>query len=123
MNYVNDKFQRSFEIVAERFLSKIGFGELIVTFPSGSTKSFKGTNGDEIADLKLHNYKFISKILKRKSISELINNGVTKELVYSIYQKIKINEYKRKQAPPGLRVSDKAFGIGRKLPIINNFNG
>ena len=68
MNYVNDKFQRSFETVAERFLSKIGFGELIVTFPSGSTKSFKGTNGDEIADLKLHNYKFISKIIKRKSI-------------------------------------------------------
>jgi cyclopropane-fatty-acyl-phospholipid synthase len=68
MNYVNDKFQRSFEIVAERFLSKIGFGELIVTFPSGSIKSFKGTDGDEIADLKLHNYKFISKIIKRKSI-------------------------------------------------------
>ena len=68
MNYVNDKFQQSFEIVAEKFLSKIRFGQLIVTFPSGVTKSFKGTNGDEIADLKLHNYKFISKILKRKSI-------------------------------------------------------
>ena len=68
MNYVNDKFQQSFEIVAEKFLSKIRFGKLIVTFPSGSTKSFKGTNGDEIADLKLHNYKFISKIIKRKSI-------------------------------------------------------
>jgi len=68
MNYVNDKFQQSFEIVAEKFLSKIRFGELIVTFPSGVTKSFKGTNGDEIADLKLHNYKFISKIFKRKSI-------------------------------------------------------
>ena len=68
MNYVNDKFQQSFEIVAEKFLSKIRFGELIVTFPSGVTKSFKGTNGDEIADLKLHNYKFISKIIKRKSI-------------------------------------------------------
>ena len=68
MNYVNDKFQLSFEIVAKKFLSKIRFGELIVTFPSGSTKSFKGTDGDEIADLKLHNYKFISKIIKRKSI-------------------------------------------------------
>ncbi len=68
MNYVNDKFQQSFEIVAEKFLSKIRFGELIVTFPSGVTKSFKGTNGDEIADLKLHNYKFFSKIFKRKSI-------------------------------------------------------
>ncbi len=68
MNYVNDKFQWSFEIVAEKFLSKIRFGELIVTFPSGSTKSFKGSNNDVIADLKLHNYKFISKIFKRKSI-------------------------------------------------------
>ena len=68
MNYVNDKFQQSFEIVAEKFLSKIRCGELIVTFPSGSTKSFKGSNSDEIADLKLHNYKFISKIFKRKSI-------------------------------------------------------
>ena len=36
MNYVNDKFQQSFEIVAEKFLSKIRFGELIVTFPSGA---------------------------------------------------------------------------------------
>ena len=39
MNYVNDKFQQSFEIVAEKFLSKIRFGEIIVTFPSGVTKS------------------------------------------------------------------------------------
>ena len=68
MNYVNDKFQQSFEVVAEKFLSKIRCGELIVIFPSGVTKSFKGTNGDGIADLKLHNYKFISKIIKRKSI-------------------------------------------------------
>ena len=59
-------FNRSFEIVAEKFLSKIKYGELIVTFPSGITKSFKGNSGDEIADLKLNNYKFISKIIKKK---------------------------------------------------------
>ena len=68
MNYVNDKFQQSFQIIAEKFLSKIRYGELIVTFPSGVTKSFKGISGNETADLKLNNYKFISKILKRKSI-------------------------------------------------------
>ena len=68
MNYVNDKFQQSFEIVAQKFLSKINYGELIVTFPSGITKSFRGKSGNEKADLKLNNYKFISKILKRKSI-------------------------------------------------------
>ena len=68
MNYVNDKFQQSFQIIAEKFLSKIRYGELIVTFPSGVTKSFKGISGNDTADLKLNNYKFISKILKRKSI-------------------------------------------------------
>ncbi len=67
MNYVNDKFQQSFQIVAEKFLSKIRYGELMVTFPSGVTKTYKGLSGDEKADLKIYNYKFISKILKRKS--------------------------------------------------------
>ena len=62
-------------------------------------------------------------IEKRKSISELVSGGLDEELVLSIYKKIKINEYKRRQAPPGIRVSSKAFGIGRRLPIINNFNG
>ncbi len=68
MNYVNDKFQISFQILAEKFLAKIRYGELIVTFPSGITKSFKGTSDGYKADIKLNNYKFISKILKRKSI-------------------------------------------------------
>ncbi|MFL3006121.1 MAG: hypothetical protein ACJZ1R_08150 [Candidatus Neomarinimicrobiota bacterium] len=49
--------------------------------------------------------------------------GFEESLVHDIYKKIKINEYKRRQAPPGLRVSSKAFGIGRRLPIVNNFNG
>jgi NAD+ synthase (glutamine-hydrolysing) len=32
------------------------------------------------------------------------------------------NEYKRRQAAPGLRVSGKAFGIGRRLPIVMRWN-
>ena len=62
-------------------------------------------------------------IEKRKSIPQLINKGYSEDLVYDVYKKIKINEYKRRQAPPGLRVSSKAFGVGRRLPIVNNFNG
>ena len=64
-----------------------------------------------------------SMIEKQKSISVLISEGFEESLVHDIYKKIKINEYKRRQAPPGLRVSSKAFGIGRRLPIVNNFNG
>ena len=62
-------------------------------------------------------------IEKQKPLSKLINEGYDESLVHDIYKKIKFNEYKRKQAPPGLRVSSKAFGIGRRIPIVNSFNG
>ena len=68
MNYVNNKFHQSFELVAQKFLSKIQFGELSVKFPSGNVQKFKGSDSNEKADLIINNYKFISKILKRKSI-------------------------------------------------------
>ena len=35
---------------------------------------------------------------------------------------VNINEHKRRQAAPVLRVSKKAFGIGRRIPIVNHFN-
>ena len=68
MNYVNNKFQKSFESVSKKFLSKLKYGELLVKFPSGNINKFKGINSDLKADLIINNYKFISKILKRKSV-------------------------------------------------------
>jgi NAD+ synthase (glutamine-hydrolysing) len=59
----------------------------------------------------------------RKSPAELIKDGANMELVNSLYQKIRINEYKRRQAAPGLRVSSKAFGVGRRFPIVNHYKG
>jgi len=60
---------------------------------------------------------------ERQSPSALIQNGADPELVNSLYQKIRYNEYKRRQAPPGLRVSSKAFGVGRRIPIVNHYKG
>ena len=64
----NTKFQQPFEIVTQKFLSKIKYGELKVKFPSGSIKTFKGNDNNYKADLTINNYKFISKIIKRKSV-------------------------------------------------------
>jgi NAD+ synthase (glutamine-hydrolysing) len=58
---------------------------------------------------------------KQFSAEELINKGFDKDLVKETLNKITINEYKRRQAPIGIRVSNKAFGIGRRYPIINHF--
>jgi len=44
-------------------------------------------------------------------------------MINSLYQKIRFNEFKRRQAAPGLRVSAKAFGVGRRIPIVNHYKG
>lgn len=43
------------------------------------------------------------------------------ELVKSLVHKIHLAEYKRRQAPPGIRVSKKAFGVGRRYPIVQKW--
>ena len=62
-------------------------------------------------------------IEKRESPKDLVENGADKTIVNDLYHRIRINEYKRRQAAPGLRVSSKAFGTGRRIPIVNHFNG
>ena len=63
-----------------------------------------------------------SLIENERSPSELIENGADPDLVKNISKRITLNEYKRRQAAPGLRVSSKAFGMGRRVPIVNKFD-
>ena len=71
-------------------------------------------------------YKIVSPLVDRiiedcESPFTLIEDGYDAQLVYDIYNRIKINEYKRRQAAPGLRISSKAFGVGRRVPIVNHY--
>ena len=49
--------------------------------------------------------------------------NVAPELVQDIVNKVDRNEYKRQQAAPGLKVTTKAFGVGRRMPIAQRFSG
>ena len=57
-----------------------------------------------------------------KSPYELIKKGSDPDLVENISKRIALNEYKRRQAAPGLRVTSKAFGMGRRVPIVNKYD-
>lgn len=46
---------------------------------------------------------------------------ISLDLVNSLIKKIHLNEYKRRQSPPGLRVSEKAFSVGRRYPIVQRW--
>ncbi|MGZ5281083.1 MAG: NAD+ synthase [Bacteroidia bacterium] len=71
-------------------------------------------------------YEILDKILfqyieNHQGPREIISMGFNKELVYRILKMVNQNEFKRFQAPPILRVSDKAFGSGRRLPIVGKY--
>ena len=60
-------------------------------------------------------------IEEHSDLSTLISEGWDEELVKDLLHKVRMNEYKRQQMPPGIRVSSKAFGIGRRMPIVNHY--
>lgn len=70
----------------------------------------------------LPEYEILDKILfhyieEFRSPEDIVSKGYKRELVERICRMVNLNEYKRFQAPPILRISPKAFGSGRRLPI------
>jgi NAD+ synthase (glutamine-hydrolysing) len=56
-----------------------------------------------------------------KSARELVEEGLPAEVVQRVTRMIDRNEYKRRQSPPGVRITPKAFGKDRRLPITNHY--
>jgi len=59
---------------------------------------------------------------QKKSTAEIIAAGFDKETTNRVIRTVDRNEYKRRQAAPGLRVTSKAFGSGRRMPIAANYD-
>jgi NAD+ synthase (glutamine-hydrolysing) len=57
----------------------------------------------------------------RLSKRELIAKGYPREIVDDVYTRIRRSEYKRWQAPPCIKITRKAFGMGWKMPIVNHY--
>lgn len=74
----------------------------------------------------LPSYEIIDKIIEYYieedfSVEEISNLGLEKKIVQKIVRMIDINEYKRRQAPIGIKITEKAFGKERRMPITNGF--
>lgn len=72
----------------------------------------------EILDPILYKY-----IEQRQGPDEIIAQGYDSALVRRILRLVNINEFKREQTAPVIRVSPKAFGIGRRMPIVGKYLG
>jgi len=58
-----------------------------------------------------------------KSADEIVAMGHERALVERVIQMVNRNEYKRRQAPPGVKITHRAFGRDRRLPIANRYRG
>jgi NAD+ synthase (glutamine-hydrolysing) len=108
--YINDKNKR--EIIPVSVIDRIPTAEL--------RPNQKDTDS-------LPRYGLLDKILRGyveedKSAQELIREGLPKEVVGRVIRMVDRNEYKRRQSPPGVKITPKAFGRDRRLPITNRYN-
>ena len=74
----------------------------------------------------LPDYEVLDKILnlyieEDSSSEKIIASGVDPNLVFDVLEKVDRNEYKRKQVAPGVKLTQKAFGKDRRMPITNTY--
>lgn len=60
-------------------------------------------------------------VVENLSKAEIIQQGFAAEVVNDVINRVTFSEYKRRQAAPGLKVSPRAFGMGRRIPIAQRF--
>lgn len=76
---------------------------------------------------RLPEYDLLDSVLKlyieqQQSFAEIVNQGFSRNLVKQIIRMVDQNEFKRYQSPPGLKIHDKAFGAGRRRPVVQAWN-
>ena len=81
---------------------------------------------DQLDEDSLPPYETLDRILEAyverdEGVDALVAQGLAEETVQEVLRLVDRAEYKRRQAPPGIRVSTKAFGRDRRLPITNRF--
>lgn len=95
--------------------------ENIITKPPSAELRPDQKDSDSLPD-----YEDLDRVLKlyieeHLSPTNIIDLGNDENLVKRTIKMVNINEYKRHQAPPILRISDKAFGMGRRMPIVGKY--
>ncbi|MCS3903876.1 NAD+ synthase (glutamine-hydrolyzing) [Methylohalomonas lacus] len=82
---------------------------------------------DQRDDQSLPAYEILDPILERyierdQSPDEIVAAGFNTEVVNKVVRLVDCNEYKRRQAAPGVRISERAFGRDRRYPITSGYN-
>ncbi|OQP58612.1 NAD+ synthase [Niastella populi] len=95
--------------------------ENIITKPPSAELRPDQKDSDSLPDYAILDKVLYQYIEKRKGPKELIGMGIDEALVRRVLKLVNSNEYKRNQFCPIIRVSCKAFGVGRRVPIVGKY--
>jgi NAD+ synthase (glutamine-hydrolysing) len=93
----------------------------IITKPPSAELRPDQKDSDSLPDYSILDKILYQYIELRQGPKELVKMGFEKSLVDRVLKMVNMNEYKRYQSPPVLRVSTKAFGSGRRVPIVAKY--
>ena len=106
-----------------RFINRNGelIPENIITKPPSAELRPDQKDSDSLPDYNILDEILYKYIEERRGPKEIIGIGYDEDLVDRILKLVNTNEYKRYQTPPILRISTKAFGMGRRMPIVAKY--
>lgn len=93
----------------------------IITKPPSAELRPNQKDSDSLPDYEVLDKVLFHYIEERKGPKELIDLGFSEALVSRTLRLVNLNEYKRYQTAPMLRISPKAFGMGRRMPIVGKY--
>jgi NAD+ synthase (glutamine-hydrolysing) len=79
------------------------------------------TDQDSLPPYDLLDHILDAYVVKNLGREEIIRRGFDAAVVNDVLNKVTFSEYKRRQAAPGLKVSPRAFGMGRRIPVAQRF--
>jgi len=122
LSVIGDVYKMDVYRLAE-FMNKDGIVIPINTITKPPSAELRPNQKDSDS---LPDYEILDEILQlyiegRKGPAEIVALGHDEDLVKRILRLVNINEFKRYQTAPALRVSSKAFGMGRRMPIVGKY--
>ena len=102
---------RSGEVIPKRILVKAPSAELMED----------QKDSDNLPPYEVLDPILMGLIEEDRDLDDIISSGFEPETVRKVARMVQVNEYKRRQAPPGIKITGRAFGRDRRIPITNGF--
>ena len=97
--------------------------ERVITKPPSAELKHDQTDQDSLPPYDVLDAILAGLVEGEKSVNDLALDGFARDTVVRVWKMLDRAEYKRRQAPPGVKISARAFGRDRRYPITNGFTG